>query len=159
MFPAFSADAVSRHLAPQGHGWGWRPHLIASHIHIKYFATPNNEISVLLKWLLNCVPSIFSGCCQQTFSAPRHFPPKSSAKFQLLKDGVLPETRMRHSRNTQNSDYYLIALLFQPLRPRTWPAWQTEHAGREGRHIRPLCAVDDAADALHQRQDHRNQQT
>jgi hypothetical protein len=63
-------------MMPQCHGWGWRPPLIASHIHIGYSTTPNNEFSVLLKWLLNCVPSIFSRCCQQTFSAPRHFPPK-----------------------------------------------------------------------------------
>jgi hypothetical protein len=51
-------------------------------------------------------------------------------------------------------------MLFQLPRPHTWPAWQTEHAFREGRQRR-ICAVVVAtdADALDRRHDHRNRRT
>jgi hypothetical protein len=97
---------------------------------------------VLLWWIVKkCVPGTFSGCCQQTFSAPRQFPLKLSPKIPVLKDRVCQRCKCAIPQDPQN---LLISTLVNELqlpRPQTWPAWQTEHACREGRHIRPLCAV------------------
>ena len=42
-------------------------------------------------------------------------------------------------------------------RPRTWPAWQTEHTGHEGGYVRRMCAtIVVATGALHRRYDHHN---
>ena len=54
----------------------------------------------------------------------------------------------------------VVVTELQLPRPQTWPARQTEHAGRgEGRHIQRLYAVVAAADDLHWRHDHHNQPT
>jgi len=71
----------------------------------------------------------------------------------------VPEMQMCHPQDPQNRHYYLVVTELQLPRPRTWPAWQTEHAGREGRRIQRKCDVVVAADALHRRLDHRNRRT
>jgi hypothetical protein len=66
---------------------------------------PKYEFVLIDKGIVERVAVTFSGHRQYTFGSPRHFPPKSSAKIQVLKDGVLPEMQMCHPQDPQNRDY------------------------------------------------------
>ena len=57
---------------------------------------PKYEFVLIDKGIVERVAVTFSGNRQETFGSPRHFPPKSSAKIPVLKDGVLPEMQMCH---------------------------------------------------------------
>ena len=61
-----------------------------------------------------------------------------------------------HQTNTQNRNYEIVVTRNQLPRSQTWLAWQTEHTGREGDHMRRIYAVLIAVDDLHWRYDHQD---
>ena len=70
--------------------------------------------------------------------------------------GYRQRYRPVREKTPKNCGYELIVLELQLSRPQTWPAWQTEHTGREGGHILCICAVVIAADALNQWYNHHD---